>query len=126
MLKLFRINQCTHPNVQTNRAMSYCPDCGELIKINWYIVKCKCCNKKRIGIVKDGKIIPLANYCSNCGSNEYILGRIENINYFDMNFAIAAKETEKNNRKYDTTQIWVDEKENTEEVHQLKLLPQYN
>ena len=122
ILKFFKFKTCTHPNVETNKVLSYCPDCGKLIHINWYIIKCKCCGKKRVGILRGNKVIPLARFCTNCGTEEYIVEKIENLNYFNMNYAIAKKEEEITRLEHNYTETWVDESEIIESLH---LLPQF-
>ena len=122
ILKFFKFKTCTHPNVETNKVLSYCHDCGKLIHINWYIIKCKCCGKKRVGILRGNKVIPLARFCTNCGTEEYIVEKIENLNYFNMNYAIAKKEEEITRLEHNYTETWVDESEIIESLH---LLPQF-
>ena len=122
ILKFFNISRCTHPNVETSRNLSYCPDCGKLIRTNWYIIRCACCGKKRIGILRGGKVIPIAHYCTNCGTQEYDIEKITNLNYFDMNFAIAKKEEEKITPHPEVTQSWC---EDVETIERLRLLPNH-
>ena len=122
ILKILRFRACSHPNVETNKVLSYCPDCGKLIHINWYIIRCKCCGKKRIGILRGNKAIPIARYCTNCGTEEYIVEKINSLNYFDMNYAIAKKEEEVVTPPQNCTESWVDE---TEIINSLRFLPQY-
>ena len=70
---------CLHRNVETTKTLSYCPDCGKLIRTNWYIIRCSCCGKKRIGLLKYGKIIPHTKFCTNCGTNEYEIEKLQNL-----------------------------------------------
>ena len=78
-------------------------------------------NSKRKCIVKNGKIIPADNYCHNCGSSEFTVERLPQINFFDVNFAVVVKKVfcSKNRESY--TQSWVDAKQ---EADIQKLLPQ--
>lgn len=122
ILKYLGLKSCTHPNVETNKVLSYCPDCGKLIHINWYIIRCRCCGKKRIGIIRGNKIIPIARFCTNCGSEEYNVEKITNLNFFDMNYAIARKEEESNLPQHEFTESWIDEKDI---IDSLRCLPQY-
>ena len=121
-LKFLGIKTCSHPNVETNKVLSYCPDCGKLIRINWYIVKCHCCGKKRIGIIRGNKVIPLSRFCTNCGDEEYNVEKINNINFFNMNYAVARKEEENTVPSHECTQTWVDE---NDILDSLRCLPQY-
>jgi len=109
--KLLNINNCTHANVDTNKPFSYCPDCGKLIKINWYVIKCACCGKKRVGIFRGNKAVPFEKFCTNCGTEDYIVEKLEHCNYFDMNYAIAKKEEETGEIKQEFTETWVEEVE---------------
>lgn len=122
ILKFLGIKACTHPNVETTKVLSYCPDCGKLIHINWYVIKCRCCGKRRIGILRGNKVVPLARFCTNCGTQEYNVEKIKNLNFFDMNFAIAKKEEENVPLSNDCTETWVDEKDI---IDTLRCLPQY-
>ena len=118
--------KCRHLNVTTNHEISYCPDCGELIKINWYLIRCKRCNKKRMGIIKAGQIHPITKFCCNCGDSDYFIEQIKNLNYFDISYAIALKNVEENAKSHPELQIWIDEKQNhaeNEHAHEIKLIP---
>ncbi len=116
---------CKHENVATTASLSYCPDCGKLIKINWYVLRCKCCNKKRIGLIRNDIIYPIARFCTNCGSEEYFVEKIDKLTYFDINYAVAKKEVEEDLQVINKTQIWVDDKDIEEIILRLKLLPQF-
>ncbi len=122
--KLF-YRKCNHENVATTANLSYCPDCGKLIKINWYVIRCKCCNKKRIGLIRNDIVYPIARYCTNCGSNEFFTEKIDKLTYFDINYAVAKKEVEEDLQVINKTQIWVDDKDIEEIILRLKLLPQF-
>ena len=122
IFKYIKEKTCTHPNVETNKILSYCPDCGKLIHINWYIIRCKCCGKKRIGILQGKRIIPIAQFCTNCGSKEYIIEKINSLSYFDINFAVAIKEEENVKQQEELDQSWIDD---SEILNNLRYLPQY-
>lgn len=122
ILNLVTKQKCRHPNVTTNHEISYCPDCGELIKINWYLIRCKRCNKKRMGVIKGGKIYPITKFCSNCGDSNYFIEKIKSINYFDISYAIVSKDIEEITQNHPDMQIWID-KEHKQEEKEIKLLP---
>ena len=44
LLKL--THKCKHEHVTPDRDCAYCPDCGKLIKNEWYITRCACCGVK--------------------------------------------------------------------------------
>lgn len=120
LLKLLNLNKCTHAHVETNRTFSYCPDCGKLIHINWYVIRCSCCGKKRVGIFRNGNPVPIHKFCTNCGTEEYEIEKIENLNFFNMNYAIAKKEEENISVTKELTETWIDE---DEIIKRLKYLP---
>ena len=118
---LFFQKKCKHDKISPDMDFAYCPDCGKLIKNNWYITRCTCCGVKMKAIVKNREVIPQEHYCSNCGSNEYTVEKLPKINFIDINFAVLVKEVlEKNNNNVSISQCW---QEKTNE--QQKLLIQY-
>lgn len=118
---LFFQKKCKHDKISPDMDFAYCPDCGKLIKNNWYITRCTCCGVKMKAIVKNGEVIPQEHYCSNCGSNEYTVEKLPKINFIDINFAVLVKEVlEKNHNNVSISQCW---QEKTNE--QQKLLIQY-
>jgi hypothetical protein len=111
ILYFFYKPECTHPNICNTKDMSYCPDCGRLVSINWYLVRCKCCNAKRTGYLRNDKIYPAARYCANCGNPKYFIENIHKINYFDIHYAVARKETVDDKFKDKSfVQVWVENK----------------
>ena len=81
ILELFKFNKvCQHSKVRPDVDFAYCPDCGELIENQWYLVRCACCGVKIKGVIKNGEIIPERNFCHNCGTKDFIIERINKIN----------------------------------------------
>lgn len=119
ILNLLNFNICRHENVENTKSLCYCPDCGKLIRINWYIIRCSCCGKKRIGVIRGNKVVPIAKFCSNCGTNEYFVEKIRNLNFFDMNFAVARKEEESAPYHPEIIQTWCEEVEILENLRLL-------
>ena len=119
---LFNLKKtCHHEKITPNVESAYCPDCGKLIKNEWYITRCACCGVKLKTMHYKGEICPEYHYCSNCGSDEYIVEKIDKINYIDINFAVLQKkEVETSFNNYQATQCW---QERT--FSQPKLLVQY-
>ena len=103
---LFGHKECTHSHVSPDKDFSYCPDCGEFIENQWYLTRCKCCNIKRKTIMKRSTIMPEAKFCPNCGAQEFIIERIEHINFIDINFAVLKKEIVENVSGAFVKQIW--------------------
>ena len=109
-LEFFRKNNnCIHKHIRPDVDFAYCPDCGELIENQWYLVRCKCCGVKLRGIIKNGQIIPENHYCHNCGSKDFTVERINKINFIDINYAVLVKAVVPDN-EYSSYQSWVDTK----------------
>lgn len=122
--KLLSKNQkCTHEHVGVNCDFGYCPDCGALIENHWYIVKCSCCGLKHKAVVKNGKIVPVNNFCHNCGSEDYIVEKLETIDFININYAALIRKESKPQVKQNLTQCWVDSTKRIDE--QPLLLPLY-
>jgi len=111
---------CTHDKVRPDVEQAYCPDCGKLIKNEWYITRCSCCGVKMKAMVKNGQIVPQENFCSNCGAHDFSVEKVEKINFIDINFAALVKTEVTENRFADSTQCWQERK-----YEQPKLLIQY-
>ena len=101
-----RHHTCMHENVSPSAQFSYCPDCGELIENEWFITRCACCGIKQKAIIKNGEIIPEANFCRNCGGNEYIVEKLPKINFVDINYAVLVKTVVHEDRMSEVTQCW--------------------
>jgi hypothetical protein len=118
----FPINKakCTHDKIQPSQEGGYCPDCGKYIQNEWYITRCSCCGVKMKSMVKNGQIVPQHHYCTNCGSDEFNVEKIEQINFIDINFAALIKKEADTEFHPTTTRLW---QERINE--QPKLLAQY-
>ena len=104
---LLRIaHKCTHDKISPEIESGYCPDCGKLIKNEWYIARCSCCGVKIKAMVKNGEIVPQNNYCTNCGSSEYTIEQLEHINFIDINFAALLKREVEAENRCSTTRCW--------------------
>lgn len=108
ILEFFKKNKsCAHINIHPDVDFAYCPDCGELVENQWYLVRCACCGVKLKGIIKNGEIIPEKHFCHNCGGFDYVIERISKINFIDIAYAVLVKYVVKNN-DYKYTQSWVE------------------
>lgn len=106
---LNKINpKCQHEHVTPDRDCGYCPDCGKFIKNEWYITRCACCGVKLRAVIRNGEVVPQHHYCSNCGGEEFIVEKLEQINFIDINFAVLKKRVveDVNNRICSTTRCW--------------------
>ena len=107
ILEFFKQNRtCTHSKVRPDVDFAYCPDCGELIENQWYLVRCACCGIKLPAIIKNGEIVPEKHFCHNCGGREYTVERIDKINFIDISYAVLVKAVVENNNT-NFTQSWV-------------------
>lgn len=108
ILELFKFNRvCQHSKVRPDVEFAYCPDCGELVENQWYLVRCACCGVKIKGIIKNGEIIPEKNFCHNCGTRDYVIERINKINFIDISYAVLVKAVVTHNNT-NFTQSWVE------------------
>ena len=109
--------KCTHDKVRPDVEQAYCPDCGKLIKNEWYITRCSCCGVKMKAMVKNGQIVPQEHYCSNCGGEDFTVEKVEKINFIDINFAALLKTEAEDEVVGCTTRCW------QEKMHELPKLP---
>jgi len=104
---LFNIGKkCSHPKITPDMEMGYCPDCGKLIKNEWYITRCASCGVKIKAMVKNGEVVPQNHYCGNCGRDTYKVEKLEKINFIDINFAVLIKKEIEEERICSTTRCW--------------------
>ena len=99
---------CEHTKVPPQVEYAYCPDCGELVENQWYLVRCACCGVKLAGIIKNGVIIPEKHYCHNCGSKDFVIERINKINFIDIRYAVLLKAVVRPDFN-SSTQSWVNQ-----------------
>ena len=112
---------CQHDKILPNLESAYCPDCGRLVRNEWYIVKCACCGMKLKARRHNGEIIPHFHYCTNCGASEYVVEKLDQVNFLNVNYAVLIKNVIMDeNPKVFTTQCWQEKR-----VEQPKLLVQY-
>lgn len=112
-------NKCSHKNALINSKEGYCPDCGQYLVKNYYLVRCSCCDIKREAKILFDEIVPTGKFCTNCGSKEYYIEKIDNINFIDAQYAIYLKEEISNIKLlHAQTQIW------SENAQKIMFLPQ--
>ena len=100
-------HKCSHEHVTPDKDCAYCPDCGKLIKNEWYITRCACCGVKLKAMATKGEIVPQLNYCYNCGSNEFKVEKLDEINFVDIRFAALVKhEVENKENICPTVRCW--------------------
>ncbi len=105
----FNKRECKHKQISPYMDSGYCPDCGEYVYCNWYLIRCSCCNIKRDGIIKNNIILPKYKFCSNCGSDKFYIIKLKKINFIDLKYAIFKKETKNEILKSNLSIFWVSE-----------------
>lgn len=104
---LFFKKSCSHDKISPELECGYCPDCGKLIQNEWYITRCACCGVKLKAMTKNGNVLPQYHYCANCGGQEYLVEKLDKINFIDINFAVLVKkEVETSSQKVSTSSCW--------------------
>lgn len=113
LIKFFNSkNKCTHKNALLNSESGYCPDCGQYLQKNYYIVRCSSCDIKREAKLSWGEIMPAEKYCSNCGSSEYYIEKLDKLNLVDSHYAVYLKEIANELQTlHPEAQIWVEDGE---------------
>jgi len=109
---LTKQNKCSHKNALLHSNVGYCPDCGQYLIKNYYLVRCSRCDIKREAKLYWGEIVPMEKFCSNCGCSEYYIEKLDSVNFIDAKYAIYLKEIANEIKNlHPETQIWVDEGE---------------
>lgn len=122
ILDLFKKNRtCTHDRVRPDSDLSYCPDCGELIENQWFLTRCVCCGVKLKSTIVNGEIVPEKHFCKNCGAKEFVVQKLDKINFIDIDYAVLKKNIVKPDVE-EFVQSWVDVKTSN---YTQELLPQY-
>lgn len=78
-----------------------------MVENQWYLVRCACCGMKEVATVRNGEVVPLENFCHNCGSKGYVVERLEKLDCININYAILVREIVKNEIN-EYTQSWLD------------------
>ena len=120
--KIFNFKHvCAHDKISPEKETCYCPDCGKLVRNDWYLTRCACCGVKLKTVTKHDEVIPQDHYCTNCGSKEFYVEKIAKINFIDINYAVLVKKVLEDDESYATSiQCW---QERT--IEKPKLLTQY-
>ena len=120
---LFNNIKCNHNKIYPFSDGTFCPDCGQEIKISWQLLRCECCSSKRNVRVFFNKILPEEKFCKKCGSSEYYIETKEKIEFFDYEYAIILKEEVNTKIKIKKTlQIWIEEENVRQVLRKPKLL----
>ncbi len=117
LLKFFqnKIN-CSHKNALLYANEGYCPDCGQYLIKNFYIIRCSRCDIKRQAKLNFGEIVPTEKFCQNCGNSQYYIEKLDSVNFIDATYAIYLKEIADNiHLLHSETQVWVEDECNVED-----------
>jgi len=104
---LFGKRECLHNKIPLEVECAYCPDCGELVENQWFILRCACCGVKVRAMIRNGKIVPFDKHCVNCGMAEYNVEKLDKVNFINVNYAVLMKKAV-HSETIDCTQSWVD------------------
>ena len=104
---LYTKKECSHSKIPLEVDCAYCPDCGELVENQWFILRCACCGVKVKAMIKNGKIVPVEKHCTNCGMAEFNVEKLKKVNFINVNYAVLMKKTVKS-ENFSFTQSWVD------------------
>lgn len=118
-------NKCKHKKVTPFSTGSFCPDCGEEIKISWIILRCSCCQSKRHTRVAFNSLFPRDKFCIKCGDSAYYTEKKETIDYFEVEYAVISKqEINENIGIREILQVWIENERNSADIlNNLKLIP---
>lgn len=111
-------HECQHKNVPLDVEEAYCPDCGELIRNKWFLVRCNCCNIKRAAHTEYNEIKPDTKFCPNCGSTEFYVQELDKVNFMDIHYAVF-KKVIISQQKIITRQIWIEKEDSLTEERKL-------
>ncbi len=107
---LFNKNRaCAHDRVPPDAELVYCPDCGELIENQWFMARCACCGVKLPTTIRNGVVEPEFHYCHNCGTEEFVVEKLDKISFLNVDFAVLVK-TIVTPAVEEKVQSWVDMK----------------
>ncbi len=104
---LFGKKECLHSKIPLEVECGYCPDCGELVENQWFILRCACCGVKVRAMIRNGVIVPVDKHCTNCGMADFNVERLEKVNFINVNYAVLLKKAV-HSECVDFTQSWVD------------------
>ena len=105
-------NKCTHKNALLTSETGYCPDCGQYLEKNYYLIRCQRCEIKREAKLSWGEVVPVDKFCSNCGCEEYYIEKLDKVSFIDARYAVYIKEiAQELQTLHPEVQIWVDEQD---------------
>ena len=113
--------ECRHNAINQFQESTYCPDCGEKVKINWITIKCKKCKNLRMPQLNGyGDVWPQKKYCANCGSAEWYSIKKESLSLNETFFSVPVKDIIVQEKNRPTTNVWVDKPVGLSRIKPLK------
>ncbi len=110
-------NKCKHKNALQFQNEGYCPDCGQYLVKNYYLIRCARCDIKREAKLAWGEIVPKDKYCANCGETEFYIEKLDSISFIDSKYAIYLKEIANEIKNlHPHAQIWVEKEEKLKQI----------
>lgn len=101
--------ECRHNSINQFQKSTYCPDCGEKVRINWITIKCQKCRSLRMPQTNGyGDVWPQKKHCASCGSPEWYSIRKESLALNETFFAVPVKDIVKEEKNKPSTSVWVD------------------
>ena len=104
---LFGKKECLHSKIPLEVECTYCPDCGELVENQWFVLRCACCGVKVRAIIRNGKIVPVDKHCTNCGMSDFNVEKLDKVNFINVSYAVLLKKAV-HSESFSFTQSWVD------------------
>jgi hypothetical protein len=115
---LFR-KKCNHERFSAAVKSGYCPDCGEYVENKWFVTRCPICGKRHKTVIKNNKPVPVDNFCTNCGTEQFIVEEIEFPDIVSINYAAYITKSVKQ-KETGNTKAWI---ENSGKIKFLTLSP---
>ncbi len=92
-LKYWLGRDCDHLSANVFGKNTFCPDCGQKVKLVWYFIQCQQCRTKRVPQADIlGPIRPKSPFCAHCGSFHFRLIQKSQIHPQELPFAVSKKE----------------------------------
>lgn len=85
---LSRLNGCFHYAAQPVVGKTYCPDCGQGIVYEWWLLRCSGCSHYRKARWVLGKLYLLQRFCVDCGHQGYLLERYTEPPIYHLDFVL--------------------------------------
>lgn len=112
VIKAVLSNECKHSHINQFNSGNHCPDCGNIVKISWFTIRCQQCKTLRMAkLVKPNEIKPLAKYCTGCGSEKWFSTHSDKLDFSERMYGISIKEAivKEDASAQSKTDVWVEQ-----------------